>query len=46
MLREYLATHSTVGEDINQLIKDFQAWDESLMQSYDIQPIRPAGCRL
>ena len=45
-VRKYLATHSAVGEDINQLIQDFQEWDASLMKSYNIQPIRPAACKL
>lgn len=37
---EYLKTHSLVGKDINQLIKEFQAWNNSLIDRYDIQPIK------
>jgi hypothetical protein len=43
-VRKYLETHNVVGKDINQLIKDFQAWNNSSMKGYDIQPIKPTSC--
>jgi filamentous hemagglutinin family protein len=43
-VREYLASHKFISSDLSQLIKNFQAWDASIMNRYDIHSIKPAFC--